>query len=59
MPEIVLPELHTGQVDIYNRRTRLNAVRCGRRWGKTVLITSIAADRAMIGLKVGVFAPEH
>ena len=59
MPEIVLPELHTGQVDIYNRRTRLNAVRCGRRWGKTVLITSIAADRAMIGQKVGVFAPEH
>lgn len=59
MPEIVLPELHSGQVDIYNRRTRFNAVRCGRRWGKTVLITSIAGDRAMMGRKVGIFAPEH
>ena len=54
-----LPRFHAGQAVIYRDRTRLNAVRCGRRWGKTKTLISIACDRALKARKVGVFTPEH
>jgi hypothetical protein len=59
MPDIHLPVLHSGQVDIYKGRTRLNAVRCGRRWGKTKQMVCMGADAAAKGRKVGLFTPEH
>lgn len=61
MPEIVveLPTLHAGQVSVWKDRGRFNAVRCGRRWGKTKLMTTLASDAAAKGKKVGVFTPEN
>jgi hypothetical protein len=59
MPDIYLPTLHAGQVDIYKDRTRLNAVRCGRRWGKTKQMVTMGGDAAAKGRKVGLFTPEH
>ena len=55
---IVLPTLHTGQVSAFEARTRFSAVRCGRRWGKTVYGETLSADTAVKGYPVGVFAPD-
>jgi hypothetical protein len=54
------PHLHSGQLDIIERRRRFNVVVCGRRFGKTVLIRSkhLIARTATKRLKVGIFAPE-
>jgi hypothetical protein len=57
--EISLPILHPGQVEIYRNRAKLNVVRCGRRWGKTKQMVTMAADAAIKGRKVGLFTPEH
>lgn len=60
---------HDGQLEIYQDADRYNAVRCGRRWGKTKLMVIMAAQAAIgrngqyvnrpAGLKVGLFTPEH
>jgi len=57
--KIILPTLHSGQVDIFKQRTRANIVRCGRRWGKTKLLETIACNSAAFGESVGIFAPEY
>jgi len=61
MPEITvnLPRLHSGQERLFHQQTRLNSVRCGRRWGKTRFLEYLAAQGACNGLSVGVFAPEY
>lgn len=59
MAEIVIPTLHRGQVSIYRERTRLNALRCGRRFGKDIFMIGVSGDRAAKGRRVGLFAPEH
>ncbi len=59
MPDIYLPTLHIGQADFYRRRTRLDVIRCGRRWGKTQDLVTIAGNGAVKGKSVGIFAPEH
>ena len=59
MPEIVLPTFHAKQAEIYRARTKRNAVRCGRRFGKTKMMVTMACALAIKGKKVGVFAPEH
>lgn len=59
MPEITLPTFHPGQVEIYRNRTKRNVVRCGRRFGKTKMMVTLAADTALKGGKVGLFTPEH
>lgn len=56
---IKLPKLHDGQLNIFNNRGRLNAVDCGRRFGKTKFMVWLAARRAINGGKFGIFAPEH
>jgi phage terminase large subunit-like protein len=56
---IVLPTLHSGQVAAYLARSRFYAVRCGRRWGKTVLGQTEACDTSTKGYPVGVFAPDY
>ena len=56
---VKLPLLHAGQANIYRTRTQYNVVACGRRWGKTLLLTTLAADRAAKGRRFGLFAPEY
>jgi len=55
---IKLPTLHSGQVEIYKNRARYNVVACGRRFGKTILLETIAADCAAKGKRFGLFTPE-
>ncbi|MBJ9694121.1 hypothetical protein [Burkholderia cenocepacia] len=57
--EINLPTLHSGQLAAWNKRTRFNALRCGRRWGKTQMLISIAGTRATHGEYIGIFAPDY
>lgn len=57
--EIRIPTLHLGQAEIWKNRGKRNAVRTGRRFGKTKLLIALAADGAAKGKKVGVFTPEH
>jgi hypothetical protein len=59
MPTITLPVFHQRQSEIFNQRGRLNAVRCGRRWGKTKQMVALGANAAARRQKVGLFTPEH
>ena len=61
MPTVALPIMHAGQVKAYHalRRSKRGAARCGRRFGKTVLLETLAADTAAKGFPVGVFAPDY
>lgn len=59
MPGIIqLPEPHSGQRLIWEGRTDRNVVRCGRRWGKTIMLQIIAANCGAKGGGVGIFTPE-
>jgi len=57
--EIKLPTMHSGQAEIYRNKSQLNVVSCGRRYGKTLMLTTIAADRATKGKRFGLFTPTH
>lgn len=57
--EINLPTFHDGQNQIYENRSNRNSVRCGRRFGKTKMIVTLACNAAARGRKVGVFAPTY
>jgi phage terminase large subunit-like protein len=56
---IVLPSLHEGQIDAFNLPGRFKALRCGRRWGKTQFLKTIACDFAAKGAQVGWFVPNY
>jgi len=59
LEEITLPTLHAGQVTAFEARSRFFALRCGRRFGKTALLSAIACDAALHGQFVGIFAPDY
>lgn len=61
MPQltVTIPTLHVGQAAIWRARGRLNAVRCGRRYGKTKMMVTLAANGVVKSKKVGIFTPEH
>jgi hypothetical protein len=59
MGRIILPKLHSGQLDIWNNQGQYNVVRCGRRFGKTKLLEWLAGRGIVKGLKVGIFTPEN
>lgn len=74
MPEfhVTLPTLHYDQVNAWrlkedsrggdwdqNKGGRFKAIRCGRRWGKTALGTTIGGDGACKGHSIGWFAPDY
>lgn len=59
MSSIQIPTLHIGQKKIWEERARFNRVRCGRRWGKTVMGETIACDSALRGNRVGWFVPQY
>jgi len=58
---IVLPEtaLHPSQIEALEliRKHRRVALVCGRRWGKSTILITLAVDAALSGKRVGVFAP--
>lgn len=54
---INIPTFHDGQANIYNNRAKRNVIRCGRRFGKTNQIVTLAANATTKGRKVGLFAP--
>ena len=56
---IVLPRLHSGQIDAFMLPGRFKALRCGRRWGKTSFLKTIACDFAAKGAQVGWFVPNY
>ena len=60
---IVLPDIppHTSQLAALDliRNHRRAALVCGRRWGKTSLLTMLAVDAALAGKSVGVFCPTY
>lgn len=62
-PTIVFPEFHEAQKEVYRGLSRRTVLRCGRRWGKTTLLESVAGDtaikQAIKGKKVGWFAPSY
>ena len=57
--DITIPTFHAGQADIYRNRQKRNAIRCGRRFGKTKKIVTLASDAAIKGRQVGIFAPTY
>lgn len=57
--EVTLPTLHGGQVQAFRQRTLRNAIRCGRRWGKSVYGTTLSGDGAIKGWPIGYFAPTY
>jgi len=58
---VELPTLHVDQIKAYEvfRANRFFALRCGRRWGKTAMLSTIASDVALKGRLAGYFAPDY
>lgn len=56
---VKIPTFHAGQKYIYRRRGKRNAVRCGRRFGKTKAIVTLSSNALLKHKKVGIFAPER
>jgi len=54
-----LPLPHPGQILVRQGAQRYNAVACGRRWGKTLLGCTLAAEPAIAGQPVGWFTPTY
>jgi hypothetical protein len=58
---VTLPDipLHVSQRDAIKliERERRTCLICGRRWGKSTIVITLAVDYALMGRKVGVFAP--
>jgi hypothetical protein len=54
-----IPTLHPDQVRAWEVPGKYKAVRCGRRWGKTDLSVTVAADAIIKGKTIGWFAPEY
>jgi hypothetical protein len=56
---IDLPTPHPDQVRALSVPGRHKAIRCGRRWGKTLLAETMACEMAIDGKLIGWFAPEY
>lgn len=56
---VILPTFHRAQAEIYRNRARFNVLRCGRRFGKDIMMITMAADDAARGKRAGLFAPEY
>lgn len=61
MPEykVVLPTLHADQVRAWELPGRFKAVRCGRRWGKTEWLKTVACDSVATGEFNALFTPSY
>ena len=61
MIDVFLPTLHEGQLAAWDATegARYVAVRCGRRWGKTMMASTMICDGAARGENWGLFAPDY
>jgi hypothetical protein len=66
LTQVRLPTLHPDQIKAFllkdkrtDRRARLRAIRCGRRWGKTDLAKTEICDAMVKGKSCGWFAPDY
>lgn len=59
MIDLTIPTFHAEQAKIYRNRGRFNALRCGRRFGKTDFFKTVIGDRVAKGKTVGYFAPNY
>jgi hypothetical protein len=57
--EIVMPILRVDQAAIVRDPARYKVIRCGRRYGKTVLLEYLAIDALSRGLRVAIFVPQY
>jgi hypothetical protein len=53
-----LPELRLDQAIIVADPSKFKVVRCGRRWGKTTILETIAEDTAINGGLTAIYAPQ-
>lgn len=56
---ISLPKYHDAQREIVESRKRFNVVACGRRFGKTKMLTRQQCETALRGERYGYFAPSY
>jgi hypothetical protein len=59
MPTVTLPTLHSGQIAAWEARSRYTVLRCGRRFGKTALASTLVGDGAARAERWGIFAPDY
>jgi hypothetical protein len=61
MIDVFLPTLHEGQLAAWDATegARYVAIRCGRRWGKTMMASTMICDGAARGENWGLFAPDY
>lgn len=57
--ELVLPRLHEGQRKVVREAKRWNTLRCGRRFGKTLLGEQLILQPSLRGLPAAWFAPSY
>ena len=58
-PTVDLPSFHKGQQEVYNNQRRHNVLVCGRRFGKSIMGTILAADTLSHRRRYGWFAPTY
>lgn len=56
---LTLPKPHSGQQKILREKKRFNVIDCGRRFGKTLICTSLVLEPALQGYPAGWFAPSY
>lgn len=57
--EILLPRLHKGQQDILDGSKRFNVIKCGRRFGKTILTEELTVQPMLDAGFVGYWTPTY
>lgn len=59
MPKIILPSFHPAQEKFFWLPGRNKVMRCGRRFGKTAFMNTMAADALIKGRICGWFTPDY
>ena len=57
--QIHLPAYHPGQQRIVSQARRYNVLDCGRRWGKTAMVTRLLCETALPGKPAAYFASQY
>jgi len=59
MPTIKLKRPHPAQAQILNEAKRFNVLKCGRRFGKTILTENLSIKSSLAGHSVGYWTPTY
>lgn len=59
MYTIKLKRLHASQKSVLDERKRFSVLKCGRRWGKTILTEELCIKPALESKKVGYWTPTY